>query len=336
MKLRDVGLCLLPALAGLMACCGGTGKGEAPREREDKQQTEVKAPEFCADSAYGYVATQVAFGPRTPDSQAHRACGDWLVSELKRFGATVTQQQDKVTAWDGKQLPMRNIIGSYLLESRKRVMLCAHWDCRPWADNDPDPKNHHTPVDGANDGASGVGVLLEVARQIQQHQPAIGVDIIFFDVEDYGVPQFRTDVDSEGSWCLGSQYWARTPHVEGYNARFGILLDMVGGREATFYVEGFSQQLAPAIVSKVWDKAHQAGFGRYFPRQAGGYVTDDHLPINRTARIPCIDIIPMMEDSSLSSFGDTWHTVNDNMEHIDPATLKAVGQTVLEVVYSEK
>ncbi|MBQ8360678.1 MAG: M28 family peptidase [Bacteroidaceae bacterium] len=335
-NLRNVCLFLFPTLGGLLACCGGMGKGDVPKTGETVQKAAVATPSFNADSAYRYVEEQVAFGPRTPDSDAHHACGDWLVAQLEAFGAVVTEQCDKVTAFDGKQLPMRNIIGAFQPDNRKRILLCAHWDCRPWADNDPDKKNHHTPVDGANDGASGVGVLLEVARQIQQTQPSIGVDIIFFDVEDYGVPQFLPEVDSEGSWCLGSQYWASSPHVPDYNARFGILLDMVGGKDATFFYEGFSKHYAPAIADKVWEKAHQSGFGQYFPKQAGGYVTDDHLPINRIARIPCIDIIPMMVDCELSSFGDTWHTVNDNMEHIDRNTLKAVGQTVLEVIYSEK
>lgn len=336
MNLQHIGLALLGIGASLMTVGCGNTTGKETAKTSVVQEEKSVAPSFDADSAYSYVARQVTFGPRVPGSRAHDECGNWLVAQLKRLGATVTEQTDRVTAWDGKQLPMRNIIGSYRPDSRKRVMLCAHWDCRPWADNDPDPNNHHTPVDGANDGASGVGVLLEVARQIQQQAPAIGVDILFFDVEDYGVPQFKPEVDSDGSWCLGSQYWASVPHVPGYNARFGILLDMVGAHGATFYVEGFSEHYAPSVVSKVWDKAHALGYGSYFPRQSGGYITDDHLPVNRIARIPCIDIIPMIPDCDQSSFGPTWHTVNDNMDHIDRHTLKAVGQTVLEVVYSEK
>lgn len=319
----------------LLVCCGGAGSKPTTQAGGGEPHA-VNVPQFSADSAYEYVARQVAFGPRVPNTEAHRRCGDYLVNQLKAFGALVDEQCDVVDAFDGTPLQMRNIIGCYQPENKKRVLLCAHWDCRPWADNDPDKKNHQTPVDGANDGASGVGVLLEVARQIQLQQPALGVDIIFFDVEDYGVPQFMDKLSSDGSWCLGSQYWARTPHVEDYNARFGILLDMVGGKDATFYHEGFSQEYAPAIVDKVWSRAHAAGYGKYFPNQGGGYVTDDHLSINRLARIPCIDIIPMMRDSELSSFGDTWHTVNDNMQHIDRNTLKAVGQTVLEVIYNEK
>lgn len=335
MNRHTIQILVWAAFSILLTCCVGVGNKPAGQAGGGNARV-VNVPAFDADSAYSYVAGQVAFGPRVPNSEAHRECGDYLVQQLKRFGAQVDEQCDVVDAFDGTPLQMRNIIGSFQLENRKRLLLCAHWDCRPWADNDPDEKNHHTPVDGANDGASGVGVLLEVARQIQQQQPALGVDIIFFDVEDYGVPQFMNELSSEGSWCLGSQYWARTPHVTDYNARFAILLDMVGGKGATFYKEGFSEEYASAIVDKVWGKAHAAGYGNYFPKQRGGYVTDDHLPINRIARIPCIDIIPMMTDSELSSFGDTWHTVNDNMEHIDRSTLKAVGQTLLEVIYNEE
>lgn len=327
------GIFLLALFAIPEFSCSSTGKKDIPAT--EKKQT-VETPRFHADSAYSHIAHQVAFGPRTPESDAHRQCGDWLVKQLEAYGASVIEQTARVEVWDGKQLPMRNIIGSYQPEKRKRILLCAHWDCRPWADNDPDSKNHHTPVDGANDGASGVGVLLEVARQIQMKEPALGIDIIFFDVEDYGVPQFVSGINSDDSWCLGSQYWARTPHTPNYTARFGILLDMVGGKDATFYYEGFSREYAPVIVDKVWDKAHAAGYGRHFPKQSGGYITDDHLPINTIARIPCIDIIPMMTNSQLSSFGDTWHTINDNMAHIDRTTLQAVGQTLMEVIYSEK
>lgn len=334
MKTHYILLFILLILSPLFTSCNRVGTKSSIQS--DKPSYSVNTPTFNADSAYEYVAKQVAFGPRIPNSEAHRACGDYLVEQLKKFGAHVEEQCDVVDAFDGTPLNMRNIIGSYQTENRKRILLCAHWDCRPWADNDPDSKNHLTPVDGANDGASGVGILLEVARQIQIKQPQLGIDIIFFDVEDYGVPQFMPEIDSNNSWCLGSQYWARTPHTSDYNARFGILLDMVGGKDAIFYFEGFSHEYAPAIVDKVWNKAHTAGYGKFFIKQSGEYVTDDHLPINTIARIPCIDIIPMMVDSKLSSFGDTWHTVNDNMQHIDHNTLKAVGQTVLEVIYNEK
>lgn len=326
-------LTIIALSAGITSCDGKSGKRGAA---ETQPKETVYVPTFNADSAYSYIARQVAFGPRIPGSEAWKQCADYLVGKLQGWGFAVTRQTGTVEAFDGIVLPMQNIIASYNPENKKRVMLCAHWDCRPWADNDPNPQNHHTPVDGANDGASGVGVLMEIARLMKEKAPQIGVDIIFFDVEDYGVPTFREDLQHLDTWCLGSKYWSRNPHTEGYNARYGILLDMVGGPDATFYIEGFSYQYAPAIVEKVWNKARQLGYDTYFINKRGGYVTDDHLPVNQIARIPCIDIIPMDTECELSSFGPTWHTVNDNMGNIAPQTLKAVGQTVLEVIYNEK
>ena len=296
------------------------------------EQPRVSVPSFDADSAYRYVSAQVAFGPRVTGSEAHKACGDWLAAKLKGFGADVTEQTADLKAYNGDRLPMRNIIGSYNTATRKRIVLCSHWDSRPWADNDPDVTNHRTPIDGANDGASGVGVLLEIARQLGRQQPTMGVDIIFFDAEDYGMHSDELDY-ADNTWCLGSQYWARHPHRPDYMARFGILLDMVGAPDARFCQERYSRRYAGSIVDKVWQTAHTLGFGAYFPLAAGSYVTDDHLPLNEKARIPTVDIIPY---DDAYGFGEHWHTVKDNMAWIDRTTLRAVGQTVLHVIYNEK
>ena len=296
-------------------------------------QAAVVVPTFNADSAYRYTATQVEFGPRVPNTAAHVACGEWLAQELERFGAQVTSQHVTLRAYDGTPLKARNIIGSYKPETKKRVLLCAHWDSRPWADADPDPKNHYSPILGANDGASGVGVLLEVARQLQAQPTDIGVDIILFDAEDYGEHASSTEEPEGMAWCLGSQYWARVPHTDGYMARFGILLDMVGGRDARFHREALSDHFAKHIVDKVWAAAHTSGNGSYFPYAEGGAITDDHLPINQIARIPCIDIIGHYPETG---FAPTWHTMDDTMDNIDPAVLRAVGQTVLQVIYNER
>ena len=179
------------------------------------------------------------------------------------------------------------------------------------------------------DGASGVGALLEIARLVHQQQPELGIDIIFLDAEDYGAH----DQDNEESWCLGAQYWARNPHVQGYNARFGILLDMVGGKNTVFLKESYSEKFAPDVNKKVWKAARKLGYGNLFINEDGGGVTDDHLFINRLARIKTIDIIASDPEGG---FTPTWHTLTDNMDHIDKNTLKAVGQTVLEVIYNEK
>lgn len=307
--------------------CGNKNKAN---DSEVKEVT-VQVPQFDADSAYQYTKAQVDFGPRVPNTKEHVACGNYLAQKLESFGATVTNQYADLVAFDGTLLKARNIIGAYKPESKKRIALFAHWDTRPWADNDPDEKNHKTPVLGANDGASGVGVLLEIARLIQQQQPELGIDLIFLDAEDWGDAG-----GAEDSWCLGAQYWSHNPHVKGYNARFGILLDMVGGKNATFFREYYSKKYAPDVLKKVWKKADQLGYGKFFIDEDGGGTTDDHLFINRIAQIKTIDIVPNQPECELSNFGPTWHTVNDNMDNIDRSTLKAVGQTVLEVIYNEK
>lgn len=311
------------------ASCGSNSSKTASTDEANKKIT-VQVPQFDADSAYQYVKAQVDFGPRMPNSKGHVACGNYLADKLAEHGAKVTNQYADLLAFDGTLLKSRNIIGSYKPESKKRIALFAHWDTRPWADNDPDEKNHKTPILGANDGASGVGVLLEIARLVNQQQPELGIDLIFFDAEDWG------SSDVADSWCLGAQHWARNPHVPNYNARYGILLDMVGGKDATFYKEAYSEKFAPDVNKKVWKKANQLGYGRYFIDENGGGTTDDHIYVNNIAKIRTIDIVPYQPECEASAFGPTWHTVNDNMDNIDRSTLKAVGQTVLDVIYNEK
>ena len=270
------------------------------------------------------------------NSEAHDKCMKWIVSKFERYGCKVTTQSADLKGWDGKMLHATNIMASYNPEATTRILLCAHWDSRPWADNDPDSTKHKEPVMAANDAASGVAVMLEIARQLQADKKLkLGVDFVCFDAEDYGFPQWADGVDPGDTWALGAQYFAANL-PKGYEARYGILLDMVGGEGASFYKEGMSKQYANAIVNKVWAAAKAAGYGSYFPDGDGGAVTDDHIPLNQKAGIPTIDIIPYYPDCTASSFGPTWHTVSDTMEHIDKNTLLAVGQTVLQVLYTEK
>lgn len=290
------------------------------------------SPDFNADSAYAFVQKQVDFGPRVPNTPQHVACGDYLVNELKRFGAEITEQKATLTAYNGTKLNARNIIGSYATDKKGKILLFAHWDTRPYADHDPKKENYHTPILGANDGASGVGVLLEIARQLQKQTPEVGIDIIFFDAEDIGVPAF-SDQHDNNSWCLGSQYWSQNLHSASYNAKYGILLDMVGATDATFYKEGFSIEYAANAIERIWSTARQLGYGDYFQNKNIGYITDDHVPVNQYAHIPSVDIIHLNKNGG---FFPHWHTVNDNMNNISKETLKAVGQTVLEVIYKEK
>lgn len=313
------------------ACNNKTGKITSV---EDYKKV---SPDFSGDSAYIFIDKQVAFGPRVPNTPQHTACGDYLASELKRFGADVQEQKMVVTAYDGTKLNARNIIGSYGMDKKNRVLLFAHWDTRPYSDQDPNSANHYKPLLGANDGASGVGVLLEVARTIQSNSPEVGIDIIFFDAEDYGVPHFINDYPdpTNTTWCLGSQYWAKNPHVSNYKAKYGILLDMVGADGAKFYKEGYSKEYAGNILDRVWSTAIQLGYGNYFINKDGGTTTDDHVPVNEIRRIPSIDIIQFDENSDMG-FYHAWHTQKDDMSGISKETLKAVGQTVLEVIYKEK
>lgn len=326
-------LYILPVLlVGVGAACkGGVGSSSG---QSAAAEASIVVPTFDADSAYHYIEKQLAFGPRVPNTAGHRACGQYLAAELAARGAQVYSQEVELPAYDGTLLKARNIVASYKPETKKRIALFAHWDTRPWADNDEQPSHHYTPILGANDGASGVAVLLEIARLLHTHAlPELGIDLVLFDAEDYGAHQTYAGEHREEYWCLGSQHWSRQPHVPGYTARFGILLDMVGGQGARFYKEGYSELYAAGINKKVWRAAKRLGYGALFVDEAGATTTDDHLFVNRLAKIPTIDIIPYYAEGS---FTPTWHTVNDNLEHIDRQTLKAVGQTVLEVIYRER
>jgi glutaminyl-peptide cyclotransferase len=293
----------------------------------------VASPEFNADSAFQFVKKQVDFGARVPNTAAHRACGDYLVATLKKYGLEVTEQNFTPTTFDGKTLNARNIIGSFNPKASTRILLTSHWDSRPFADQDAVDKTK--PVLAANDGASGVAVLLEIARVLAttENKLNLGVDIIFFDAEDWGDSDKATD--KFGGFCLGSQYWAANKHIPNYTAYFGILLDMVGAKGATFPKEGYSVSLAEGIVRKVWGIGSQLGYSNFFLDTVGPSITDDHLPVNETAKIPMIDIIHMKQNDPDHTFFDQWHTTEDTLENIDPKTLKAVGQTVMQVLYQE-
>ena len=297
-------------------------------------QVEPIGPDFVADSALAYCHEQCAFGPRTMNSEAHEQCAEWIVEKFKTFGCEVETQKAALTGYDGTMLRATNIIARQHPSLKRRILLCAHWDSRPWADNDPDSTRWHEPVMAANDGASGVAVMLEVARLMQEADSlGVGIDFVCFDAEDWGVPQWLNRSD-EDSWALGAQYWAAHFDPKGNTYEFGILLDMVGGEAAQFHKEYMSMSYAPQVVDRVWRAAHAAGYSGYFPMTNGGRITDDHLPVNEKAGIPTIDIIPYYPECEQSSFGPTWHTVDDTMAHIDKNTLKAVGQTIIQVLFT--
>jgi len=309
--------------------CSSPDKHTTPAATQTEKPS-VVVPEFNADSAYDFVKAQCDFGPRVPGTAKHEACAGYLETTLRKYCPLVRVQTGMVTTYDGLNLSIKNIIGSFNPDNRNRVLLFAHWDTRPWADQDS--VKPREPILGADDGGSGVGVLMEMARQFSLQKPGIGVDIIFFDAEDWG--ESGGGEKSEDSYALGTQFWAEHPHVPGYAANYGILLDMVGAKGATFRMEGFSKDKAEFVINKVWSTAARSGFSDYFLLQDGGWVTDDHIYVNRIG-IPSIDIIHS-NLGSRNGFPAHWHTHRDVMDVIDRSTLKAVGQTLLAVIFSEE
>jgi Zn-dependent M28 family amino/carboxypeptidase len=311
----------------LLVSCGDKKEKRVPAE------TPVTVPVFQADSALHFIEKQVSFGPRVPNTRPHRETGDYLIAKLRSYGARVTVQEFQATTYDGQKLNLRNIVGSFYPQVQKRILLAAHWDTRPFADKDPE--NPDKPFDGANDGASGVGVLLEIARNLKT-APKVGVDIIFFDGEDWGVENGEVPLPAglDSWWCLGSQHWAKHKQPPGYRAYYGILLDMVGGRDAQFYQEGTSVFYAPQIVKKVWTAAARMGYPSTFITQSQAPITDDHLFVNQLAEIPMINITPY--DPKTGYFGTYHHTRQDNLQLMSKETLNKVGRVVTQVIYSEE
>jgi hypothetical protein len=329
---------LTAALAGGAVCltnCGGGTTKKPPVNTEDKLVLKA-CPAFNPDSAYQFIKAQVDFGTRVPNTEPHRRCKDYLFEQLKKYGFAPIIQNFEATAYNGKKLTSFNIIGTFNPQAAKRILLAAHWDTRPYNDKEAKDSTQFKPIDGANDGGSGVGVLLEIARTIAtaKDKPQIGVDIIFFDSEDYGQPENSKDWKPD-FWCLGSQYWAKNKHKENYSAYYGILLDMVGAKGAKFHKEGTSLQYAREITNHIWRIANELNYGLYFKMAESPSITDDHTYVNTVAKIPMTDIVEYDPTGGDSFFGKYHHTSADNMTLIDTNTLKAVGQTVLQVLYNE-
>jgi hypothetical protein len=325
---------LFAVMASMLVACGGrSGRNIGGPDTI----TLAPCPTFNADTCMKYIQEQCNFGPRVTGSKEADLCRQYIAEQFRRFGAVVEEQQADVTLWDGKVLPACNIIAKLNPDNTDRVIVCAHWDSRPWADNDEDEKNHRTPVLAANDGASGVAMMMEICRLLQQTPIKVGIDFICFDAEDMGTPQWaETEESTSETWCLGSKFWAERAREEGYRARYGVLLDMVGGRGSVFPPEKVSQDYAQPIASLFVRLGNQLGYGHYFPlNREGGFLMDDHVNINRIARVPCIDVVPNFTDGP-SSFGPTWHTVNDTPENIDTNVLEAVGQTLTQLIYNEE
>ena len=301
MQIRNLKYLLL-ACTLLLAGCGLSAK----RSVSESGQSSVSAGglSFSGDSAYAYVAGQVAFGPRVPGTDAHHDCVQYIGRTLERFGATVEIQTGEVMRYDGEWQHVANICAHLPADSayqgEKTVLLCAHYDSRPWADQEEDYGHRMSPIPGANDGASGVGVLMEVARQWQNlSERKRPVEIVLFDCEDMGTPQFYTGKQREHTWCLGAQLWART---------------IVESRE-----------------EKIWHTAEQLGYGHRFVSTRSYPITDDHYYVNTIAKIPCVDIIHYVPGSE-TGFAWWWHTHSDDMRNVNPGTLQEVGKVLMSVI----
>ncbi len=293
-------------------------------------QATALIPNVNADSAYHFVQKQVDFGPRVPGTEAHKKCAEWFEQKLKSYTPNVIVQEFTANYYHGGSENGYNIIASINPEHKRRVMLSAHWDSRFMADQDDERTKEA--ILGADDGGSGVALLIEIARILKENPIDLGVDIMLWDAEDQGKDGDGTE-NTTNTWCIGSQYWTRNLHIPNYDAKFGILLDMVGSPNAQFMKEGTSMQYASKYMNKTWKLAQKMGYGNYFLDQQASGIIDDHYFINKnlSGGIPTFDIINRPNGTQ---FGDYWHTHDDDMDVINKSTLAAVGNVVLAVLYN--
>lgn len=307
-----------------------TTETNTPKNTQQSEEHFWKTtPSFNADSCYYFVNYQVELGPRNPGTKAHQQCIEWLKNYFEKHQLKVELQKFPSTTYDGKQWIGTNIIAHYQPELKHRILLCAHYDTRPFADRDDKATNKNTPILGANDGASGVAVIMSIIKSVQQVPlKNIGIDVVLFDLEDYG--------DAGGdpqTWCLGSQYWAKNLSPMSIKPQEGILVDMVGDTNAVFPKEGLSVRYHPLLVHDLWEIARKSGFSSYFIEESANEITDDHLFINMYANIPTIDIVHYYPHKT--DFFEHHHKTSDDMKNISKSTLKAVGQTILYYLYKQ-
>lgn len=309
-------LWLFILLAFLMGC----SENKSGKSEQVAEIPKISIPSFDAENAFRYLEAQVSFGPRVPNTNAHRQCLDYLNIELQKYADEVKLQNFNDVAY-GKNLSLTNLIASFNKNSEKRILLAAHWDTHPWADQDLNPKNHDKPIDGANDGASGVAVLIEVARILKNNPPPIGVDIVLFDGEDYAKP---TDVPA---YLRGSKYFAKNKPAN-YNPMFGILLDMIGDAQLEIPKEGYSLRYAPDIIKLVWSIAKDLDLPE-FVDEPGLEIIDDHLPLNEVG-IKTINLIDFNFPDESNRY---WHTLEDTPDKCSPRSLEVVGKVLLNIIY---
>ena len=301
------GLTMLGAIA-----CPGDSRQTAAYSIAAIDTTHV--PPFSGRNAHNLLRRQVEFGPRVAGMAGHAAQLAWMTRHLAERADSVFTQSFDHTDSEGRALRMSNLFARFNAGARDRILLVAHWDTRPTADMDS--VRPREPIAGANDGASGTAVLLELASVLSSHSPPIGVDILLVDGEDYG--------PGERDMYLGAKYFA-AHQPQNFQPLYGILLDMVGDRDPRYPIEGNSAELAPEVVDRVWSVAEQIGLGSMFPRTEGTRITDDHIPLNK-AGIRTINIIDFDYDH--------WHTHGDVVENTSPQGLEAVGKVLTALIYN--
>lgn len=307
---------LTAALAAALAC--GRADGEA--NADAAQPAASTYPRFDGSSAYELVRRQVAFGPRIPGSEGHRAMAAWVQEFLEERADTVIVQRFTHVTAAGETLPLVNFLARFRPDSGQSLLLLAHWDTRPISDQADDPADRGKPVPGANDGASGTAILLELASMMSGSSPPHGVDLLLVDGEDYGDFSAVPDRDV----FIGSRYFvANLP--DGFEPEFGVLLDMVGDRDLDLYVEGYSNSYAPEVVDRVWNIAHNMGFGDVFHRSVGTSINDDHIALNE-AGIPTINVIDFYDYPY-------WHTPYDTPDKVSASSLGVVGSVMTRLIY---
>jgi glutaminyl-peptide cyclotransferase len=307
---------LTAAAVAALACGGADGEANA-----DAPQTAVAAyPRFDGSSAYRLVQRQVEFGPRIPGSEGHREMAAWVHQLLSERADTLIEQRFTHVTTAGDTLPLVNFLARFRPDAGPSVLLLAHWDTRPISDQASDPADREKPVPGANDGASGTAILLELASMMHESAPPRAVDLLLVDGEDYGDFSAVPDRDV----FLGSRYFAAN-QPQGFDPEFGVLLDMVGDRDLDLYVEGLSNDYAPEVVDRVWNIAQNMGFGDVFHRSIRTSVRDDHVPLNE-AGIPTIDIIDFYNYPY-------WHTPYDTPDKVSASSLAVVGSVMTRLIY---
>ncbi len=314
---------LAAALGSSAVLLAGCDSDEAPRQDSGRAaavgDAGEPAPAFDGDAAFELLERQVEFGPRVPNTPGHLRQLEWMTAYLRERSDTVALQEFEHTTVDGEELSLTNVFARFAPERPDRILLLAHWDTRPTADQASDTELRDQPIPGANDGASGVAVLLRLADVLSRHSPPLGVDILLVDGEDYGP-------EAEDMY-LGAKHFAANP-PPGYRPLYGVLLDMIADRDPRFRVEGYSRQYAPEVVDRVWRTAEELGWGDIFVREEGPSIQDDHVPLNR-AGIRTIDII----DFEYGPGNRYWHTPSDDLERVAPLGLQAVGDVLTTLIF---